>query len=155
MRRKLGIASFFCAAQRPAFLIKQAYSLFESLNLHIKNTGDRIERPVAICKTGLAHRTGIPLCCRSVGVQAKTAIIFSKGIDTVSTMIYNIDADIVSIIIADRGGDAMMKGTPALIAGRREEIINACEKLYEDVKARREYQRLRRTRLFPVFGGRL
>ena len=43
----------------------------------------------------------------------------------------------------------MMKGTPALIAGRREEIINACEKLYEDVKARREYQRLRRTRLFP------
>ena len=25
----------------------------------------------------------------------------------------------------------MVKGTPALIAGRREEIVNACERLYE------------------------
>ncbi len=30
----------------------------------------------------------------------------------------------------------MIKGTPELIAGRREEIINACEKLYQRVSFR-------------------
>ncbi len=59
-------------------------------------------------------------------------IIFpQKSIDTVSAMVYNTIADTVSALIADWEGDAMIKGTPELIAGRREEIINACEKLYQ------------------------
>ena len=44
-------------------------------------------------------------------------------------MMYNQHADTVSVFIADREGNAMIKGTPELIAGRREEILNACEKL--------------------------
>ena len=46
-------------------------------------------------------------------------------------MMYNTVTDTVSMLIADWEGDTMIKGTPELIAGRREEIINACEKLYQ------------------------
>ena len=35
-----------------------------------------------------------------------------------------------------RKGTTMIKGTPELIAGRREEIINACEKLYQTMSFR-------------------
>jgi len=35
-----------------------------------------------------------------------------------------------------RKGTTMIKGTPELIAGRREEIINACEKLYQKMSFR-------------------
>ncbi len=35
------------------------------------------------------------------------------------------------MLIADWEGDTMIKGTPELITERREEIINACEKLYQ------------------------
>ena len=46
-------------------------------------------------------------------------------------MMYNTAADTVSMLIADWEGDTMIKGTPELITERREEIINACEKLYQ------------------------
>ena len=61
----------------------------------------------------------------------KAEIIIKPTIDTVSAMLYNAHTDTVSASIADWEGDAMIKGTPELIAGRREEIINACEKLYQ------------------------
>ena len=37
----------------------------------------------------------------------------------------------MSALTAAQKGAAMIKGTPELIAGRREEIINACEQLYQ------------------------
>ena len=52
-------------------------------------------------------------------------------VDTASEDVYNASADTVSIIaeeIPEAG--TMIKGTPELIAQRREEIINACEQLY-------------------------
>lgn len=52
-------------------------------------------------------------------------------IDTVSEPVYTNNTDTVSIIAVTGKGDAMIKGTPELISGRREEIINACETLYQ------------------------
>ena len=52
-------------------------------------------------------------------------------VDTASEDVYNASVDTVSIIaeeIPEAG--TMIKGTPELIAQRREEIINACEQLY-------------------------
>ena len=46
-------------------------------------------------------------------------------------MEYNKDADTVSVSITAQKGAAMIKGTPERIAGRREEIVNACEQLYQ------------------------
>ena len=46
-----------------------------------------------------------------------------------STACYNTITDMESMRLA-RKGKPMIKGTPELIAERREEIINACEKLY-------------------------
>lgn len=46
-------------------------------------------------------------------------------------MEYNKDADTVSESIAAQKGAAMKKGTPERIACRREEIVNACEQLYQ------------------------
>ena len=47
-------------------------------------------------------------------------------------MPYNTDVDTVSIHVCTnalmRKGDALIEGTPVLIAGRREEMINACKK---------------------------
>ena len=45
-------------------------------------------------------------------------------------MLYNLLVDTVSIK-TDVAGGLMIKGTPELITERREEIINACEKLYQ------------------------
>lgn len=44
-------------------------------------------------------------------------------------MLYNDIADTVSFSMV--WGDTMVKGTPELIARRREEIVNACEGLYQ------------------------
>ena len=52
-------------------------------------------------------------------------------VDTASEDVYNASIDTVSIFaeeIPEAG--TMIKGTPELIAQRREEIINACEQLY-------------------------
>ena len=40
------------------------------------------------------------------------------------------DVDTMSINLAAKEEDRMIKGTPELVAERREEIVNACEKLY-------------------------
>lgn len=47
-----------------------------------------------------------------------------------SAIVYNVITDTMSMILTQKGTD-MIKGTPELIFERREEIINACEKLYE------------------------
>lgn len=52
-----------------------------------------------------------------------------------SAIVYNVIVDTVSILFLQEG-NAMIKGTPELIAGRREEIINACEKLYQTMSFR-------------------
>ena len=49
-----------------------------------------------------------------------------------SIRVYNIVADTVSIEIRGRRSK-MIKGTPELIEKRREEIVNACEKLYRSM----------------------
>ena len=54
----------------------------------------------------------------------------SYHIDTASTKVYNQINDTASTHFLSEGS-VMIKGTPELIAGRREEIINACEKLYK------------------------
>jgi len=58
------------------------------------------------------------------------------AIDTVSARVYTIDVDTVSALPAAQKGAAMVKGTPELIAGRREEVINACEQLYQTMSFR-------------------
>ena len=45
-------------------------------------------------------------------------------------MLYNDGIDTVSILLMHSGDEEMIKGTPELIAQRREEIVNACEALY-------------------------
>ena len=44
-------------------------------------------------------------------------------------MCYYTDADTVST--TSREEQVMFKGTPEIIAQRREEIVNACEQLYQ------------------------
>ena len=49
-----------------------------------------------------------------------------------SAKMYNIGVDTVSTSLSDeKKGEIMFKGTPERIAQRREEIIGACEKLYQ------------------------
>lgn len=60
-----------------------------------------------------------------------------KGVDTVSTVLYNTITDTVSTtIIGRQKGEHMFKGTADLITQRREEIINACEQLYRTMSFR-------------------
>ena len=53
-----------------------------------------------------------------------------QGVDTVSTTLYNRVADTVSVFcMRTQEMITLIKGTPDLIAQRREEIVNACEGL--------------------------
>ena len=61
----------------------------------------------------------------------KRGNFFTENIDTVSAEGYNDGTDTVSTPDVVQKGAAMIKGTPELIALRREEIINACEQLYQ------------------------
>jgi AcrR family transcriptional regulator len=58
----------------------------------------------------------------------------SIAVDTVSEQCYNSITDTVSTTRKER--IIMFKGTPDIIAQRREEIVNACEELYQTMSFR-------------------
>ena len=66
----------------------------------------------------------------TVSIPNICVFLHRQSIDTAMDVWYTIGADTMSANDAERR-TTMIKGTPELIATRREEILNACQRLYQ------------------------